>query len=79
MRTVQPDSKQPTYDNLTQKQWVQGVLLCILEEPEVVKRDRMMQYYALLMQDAVELTLPIQEGPCCCITGNWEIEKGKLN
>ena len=58
MCTVQPGSKQPTYDDLTQEQWVQGILLCILEEPEIAKRDKMLQYYALLMQDAVELNFP---------------------
>ena len=31
MCTVQAGNKQPTYDDLIQKQWVQGVLLCILD------------------------------------------------
>ena len=36
--TVQPGSKQPTNDDLTNEQWVQGILMCILEELEVSKR-----------------------------------------
>ena len=77
MCTVQPDSKQPTYDELTQEQWVQGVLLCILEEPETVKRDKMLQYYALLMQDVVELNFPRVKRAHAAVL--QEIEKGKLN
>ena len=69
MCTVQPGSKQPTYDDLTQEQWVQGVLLCIPEESEAAKRDKMLQYYALLMQDVVELNFPSQKIPRSCITG----------
>ena len=77
MCTVQPGSKQPTYDDLTQEQWVQGVLLCILEESEVVKRDKMLQYYALLMQDVVELNFPTVKRSQEPVL--QEIEKGKLN
>ena len=77
MCTVQPDSKQPTYDKLTQEQWVQGVFLCILEEPETVKRDKMLQYYVLLMQDGVELNFPTVKRAHAAVI--QEIEKGKLN
>ena len=77
MCTVQPGSKQPTYDELIQEKCVQGVLLCILEESEIGKRDKMLQYYVLLMQDAVELNfLTVKRAHAAVLQ---EIAKGKLN
>ena len=40
--TVQPGSKPSTYDDLTNEQWMQGVLMCILEESKVSKREKIL-------------------------------------
>ena len=50
-------SKQPTYDELSNDQWVQGFLFCILEEKDQNIRESMLQYYTWLMQDATELNI----------------------
>ena len=49
----------------------------MLEEPETIKRDKMLQYYAFLMQDAVELNFPTVKRAHAAVL--QEIEKGKLN
>ena len=71
---MQSGSKQPTYDDLPNEQWVQGVLLYILEEPDVSRREKMLQYYSLLMQDAVELNFPTVKKAYGAVL--QEIEKG---
>ena len=43
---VQPGSKQPTYADLSHEQWVQGVLLCFLEELE---RSRRIKCYGIIL------------------------------
>ena len=57
LRTVPSGSKQPLYDDMSNEQWVQGMLLCILEESSVEKKDYMLSYFSMLMQDAIELSL----------------------
>ena len=55
--TVPSGSKQPLYDDMSNEQWVQGMLLCILEESSVENKDYMLSYFSMLMQDAIELSL----------------------
>ena len=54
--TVPSGSKQPLYDDMSNEQWVQGMLLCILKESSVENKDYMLSYFAMLMQDAIELS-----------------------
>ena len=42
---------------MSNEQWVQGMLLCILEESSVENKDYMLSYFSMLMQDAIELSL----------------------
>ena len=50
-------SKQPPSDELSNHQWVQGFLFCKLEEKDQNIRESMLQYYTLLIQDAIELNI----------------------
>ena len=42
---------------MSNEQWVQDMLLCILEESSVENKDYMLSYFSMLMQDAIELSL----------------------
>ena len=55
--SVASGSKQPTYDELTNEQWMQGFLFCVLDEEEHKIRENMLQYLTFLMQDAIELSM----------------------
>ena len=74
---IQIGSKQPTYDELTNEQWVQGFLYCVLEEKDNDIRDNMLQYYALLMQDAIELNIQTAKRAHAAVL--QEIERGRAD
>ena len=74
--SVPGNAKQPTYDELSCEQWVQGFLYCILEEKDENKREHMLYYHTLLMQDAIELNCQTAKRAHAIIL--QEIEKGKL-
>ena len=54
--SVNVGSKQPTYDEMSLEQWVQGMMHCILEQSENKIRENMMVYFMFLKQDAIELS-----------------------
>ena len=58
---IQIGSKQPTYDELSSEQCVQGFLFCTLDEKDSSIRENMLQYYTLLMQDAIELNIQTKQ------------------
>ena len=72
---IQIGSKQPTYDDLSNEQWVQGFLFCMLEEKDHIVRDNMLQYYTLLMQDAIELNIQTAKRAHAAVL--QEIERGR--
>ena len=55
--TVPVGTKQPVYDDMSNEQWVQGMIACILEESDNKIRNQMLIHFSRLMQDAVELSL----------------------
>ena len=48
------DKSYPTYDELSQMQFTQGFIGCILEETDVNIRQKMLEYFPQLIQDAQE-------------------------
>ena len=74
---IQSGSKQPTYDDLSNEQWVQGFLFCMLEEKDQIVRDNMLQYYTLLMQDAIELNIQTAKRAHAAVL--QEIERGRAD
>ena len=75
--SVPVGSKQSTYDELSNDQWVQGFLLCMLEEKDQKLRESMLQYYSWLMQDAIELNIMTARRAHAAVL--QEIEKGKIS
>ena len=47
--SVPGNVKQPTYDELSCEQWVQGLLYCMLEEKDQNKREQRLYYHTLIM------------------------------
>ena len=74
--TVPSGSKQPLYDDMSNEQWVQGMLLCILEESSVENKNHMLSYFSMLMQDAIELSLGTARKAHVVVL--QEMEKGKF-
>ena len=69
-------SKHPFYDDMSNEQWVQGMILCILEENSVENKDYMLSYFSMLMQDVIELSLgTAQKAHAAVLQG---MEKGKF-
>ena len=52
--SVPGNAKQPTYDELSREQWVQGFLYCILDEKDQNKREHM-YCHTLIMQGTIDL------------------------
>ena len=73
---VPAGSKQPLYDEMTNEQWVQGMLFCIMEETNAEIRSQMLSYFAILMQDAIELSLGTTRRTHAAVL--QEMKKGKL-
>ena len=74
--SVLGSAKQPTYDELSCEQWVQGFLYCILEEKDQNRREHMLYYDTLIMQDAIELNFQTAKRAHAIVL--QEIEKGKV-
>ena len=74
--TVPSGSKQPLYNDMSNEQWVQGMLLCILEESSVENKDYMLLYFSMLMQDAIELSLGTARKAHAVVL--QEMEKGRF-
>ena len=74
---IQFGSKQPTYDDLSNEQWVQGFLFCILDKKDNSVRENMLQYYTLLMQDAIELNIQTAKRAHAAVL--QEIERGRAD
>ena len=71
---VNVGSKQPTYDEMSLEQWVQSMIFCILEQNDTGSKENMLMYFALLMQDAIELST---NSPQSAVL--QEMERGKLS
>ena len=74
---IQFGTKQPTYDDFRNEQWVQGFLFCILDQKDNNIRENMLQYYTLLMQDAVELNIQTAKRAHAAVL--QEIERGRAD
>ena len=61
---------------MSNEQWVQGMLLCILEESSVENKNYMLSYFSMMMQDAIELSLGT--APKAHAVVLQEMEKGKF-
>ena len=48
-------NKEPLYDDMSNEQWVQSMILYTLEETSVESKDYMLSYFSMLMQYAIEL------------------------
>ena len=74
---VNVGNKQPTYDEMSLEQWVQGTLFCVLEQTDSRNKDNMLMYFALLMQDAIELSANTARRAHAAVL--QEKERGKLS
>ena len=70
-------SKQPTYDELTNEQWMQGLLFCVLDEEDHKIRENMLQYLTYLMQDAIELSMNTARKALAAVL--QDMERGKVS
>ena len=70
-------SKQPTFDDLSNEQWVQGFLFCILDEKDSKIRENILQYYTPLMQDAIKLNIQTAKRAHAAVL--QEIERGRVD
>ena len=70
-------SKQSLYDEMTNKQWVQGMLFCILEETDAEIWSQILSYFAILIWNAIELSLGSGRSAHAVVL--QEMEKGKLS
>ena len=75
--TVPVGTKQPVYDDMSNEQWVQGMLVCILEESDNTTRNQMLIHFSCLMQDAVELSLGTVRRTHAAVL--QEIERGLIS
>ena len=75
--SVASGNKQPTYDELTNEQWMQGFLFCILEEGNSKIRENMLQYLTYLMQDAIELSMNTARKAHAAVL--QDMERGKVS
>ena len=75
--SVNTGSKQPTYDEMSLEQWVQGIMHCILEQSENRIRENMMIYFTFLMQDAIELSASTARKAHAAVL--QELERGKVD
>ena len=74
---VNVGNKQPAYDEMSLEQWVQGMLFCVLEQTDSKNKDTMLMYFALLMQDAIELSANTARRAHAAVL--QEMERGKLS
>ena len=74
--TVNVGNKQPTYDEMSLEQWVQGMIFCILEQSDSKSKENMLMYLAFLMQDAIELSAHTARRAHAAVL--QEMERGKL-
>ena len=74
--SVASASKQPTYDELTNEQWMQGFLFCVLDEENHKIRENMLQYLTYLMQDAIELSMNTRKAHAAVLQ---DMERGKVS
>ena len=58
------------------EQWVQGMIFCILEQNDEKSKENMLMYFALLMQDAIELSASTARRAHAAVL--QEMERGKL-
>ena len=75
--TVPVGTKQPVYDEMSNEQSVQGMLLCILEESDNTIRNQMLIHFSHLMQDAVELSLGMVRRTHAAVL--QEVERGLIS
>ena len=75
--SVMSGSKQPTYDELSNEQWIQGFLFCILDEQSTQVRENMLHYLTFLMQDAIELSMNTARKAHAAVL--QDMERGKLD
>ena len=59
------------------EQWVQGIIFCILEQSDSNSEENMLMYFALLMQDAIELSVNTARRADAAVL--QEMEKGKMS
>ena len=71
------NGKQPTYDDLSALQWMQGFIYCVLEENNPKIRTNMLLHCGSVIQDAIELSFPTAKRAHGVVL--QEIEKGVLN
>ena len=62
---------------MSNEQWVQGMLSCILEESSDISRNQMLIHFSRLMQDAVELSLGMARRAHAAVL--QEIERGLIS
>ena len=62
---------------MSNEQWVQGMLSCILEESSDIIRNQMLIHFSRLMQDAVELSLGTARRAHAAVL--QEIERGLIS
>ena len=62
---------------MSNEQWVQGMLVCILEETDSTIRNQMLIHFSCLMQDAVELSLGMARRAHAAVL--HEIESGLIS
>ena len=75
--TVPVGTKQPVCDDMSNEQWVQGMLLCILEEGDNTIKNQMLIHFSRLMQDAIELSLGTARRAHAAVV--QEIERGLVS
>ena len=71
------NGKQPTYDDLSALQWMQGFIYCVLDENNPKIRTNMLLHGGSVLQDAIELSFPTAKRAHGVVL--QEIEKGVLN
>ena len=71
------NGKQPTYDDLSALQWMQGFIYCVLEENNPKIRTNMLLHCGSVLQDAIELSFPTGKRAHGVVL--QEMEKGVLN
>ena len=77
LKSQSAGNKQPLYDEMTNEQWVQGMLLCILEETNAEIRSQMLSHFAIIMQDTIGLSLGTARRTHTAVL--QEMEKRKLS
>ena len=75
--TVPVGTKQPVCDDMSNEQWVQGMLLCILKEGDNTIKNQMLIHFSRLMQDAIELSLGTARRAHAAVV--QEIERGLVS